>query len=122
MSNTTERIKSALSSYGRMLKDTYIPSHKKKKIRTTMKSLERELARLEKEEKIANVQSRIAKTRANIKKLNSQSKGPSAYSRFEKIILSGSPDYWGQMGGSGRKSKGGGRRRSGDFMDLDFNI
>lgn len=122
MSNTTERIKSALSNYGHMLKNAYIPSHRKKKIRTTMKSLERELARLEKVEKIANIQNKIAKTRANINKLNSQSKGPSAYSRFEKIIMSGSPDYWGQMGGGGNRSRGRGRKRSGGMLDLDFNI
>lgn len=113
MSSTTKRIKAALSSYGHMLKNTYIPSHKKKQIRVTMKGLERELARLEKEEKIAQMQHKIAKTRTNITKLNAQSKGPSAYSKLEKFILSGSPDYWG--GGKGK------RRGGGMDFGLDWN-
>lgn len=124
MSNTTERIKSALSNYGHMLKNAYIPSHQKKKIRTTMKSLERELVRLQKEEKIANLQNKIAKTRANVNRLNSQSKGPSAYSRFERMILNGSPDYWGQMGvgGNGGRRGRGRKRGGGGMLDLDLNI
>lgn len=117
MSETTERIKKALYSYGHMLKNAYIPNHKKKKIHMTMKGLERELAKLEKEEKIANMQARIAGTHAKIAKLKIQSKPPpSALMKW----LTESPDY---LGSTSKGGKGGKQRRSNNSNDgfgLDF--
>lgn len=103
MSNATERIKQGLKAYGHMLKNTYIPSHKKKKIRQTMASMQRELKRLQKEEQLETLRYKIAKKQQNISKLRGQTGGGSAYKRFENMILKDSPDYWGQMGRQSRK-------------------
>lgn len=121
MSGATERIKNALSSYGRMLKDTYIPNHKKKQIRVSMKKLERELKTLEKEEKIANMQHRIAKTRANISRLNQQNRGKSGVEKVFDIIAGGGPDY---LGTGNKNSRGNKAVRAGKkvYRGMNFDL
>lgn len=113
MSSVTNKLKQGIAAYGKMLKNAYIPSHKKKEIRMTKKRMERELARLESETKLENARLRLETTRARLNKVQRVSRPQSGLMKW----LSDSPDYLGIQGGGRR---GGSRRRSKDPFDLGF--
>jgi hypothetical protein len=116
MSGTIERLKHGIKSYGMMLKNAYIPSHKKKAIRQSIKSMEKEVIRLQALEKLENARLRIDTTRARINKVRLQNKP--AQSGIMKW-LTDSPDYLGlqggKRGGGGRQNR---RRNNGGGIDL----
>lgn len=92
MPKATEQIRKALVSYGKMLRNAYIPQKKKEEIKLTMKQLNAELKRLEKEEQLENARYKIAEKRSNIAKLQAANKKPqSGFMRW----LNESPDYLG---------------------------
>jgi len=118
MSGTIEKLKHGITAYGKMLKNAYIPSHKKKEIRQTIASMEKEVKRLQAIEKLENARLRVDTVRARANKVRALAHPKSGFMKW----LEDSPDYLGTQGGKGGGRKGGGRRRNNDGFNLDFNL
>jgi hypothetical protein len=121
MDGTISRLKQGIKNYGMMLKNAYIPSHKKKQVRQTIKQMEKEVIRLQALEKLETARLRVDTTRARINKIRSVVKPQSGIMKF----LTESPDYLGIQGGKGGGRRPSGRRRNnmgGSDFGLDFNL
>lgn len=113
---TIEKLKHGIKSYGMMLKNSYIPQHKKKQIRQSIASMEKELKRLQALEKLENARLRIDTVRARQNKVRGTQRKGGITGALESV-LGPSPDYLGLYG----KKGGGGRRRNNDGgIDLGF--
>lgn len=118
-----EKLKHSLTAYGKMLKNAYIPGHKKTEIRMTMARMERELKRLQKEEMLERKKLQIEKTRSSIAKLRgSQRQGGGIGDAIERV-LGPSPDYLGLSGGGRRRSSGRSKpRHEKNILGIDFDF